>query len=114
MSAHPLWDSRRAAAAAGRRGEIIRLARRAAGLRQADLGARMGYSAATISRFETGRRPLANVDTLLRFCRVLAIPPVFFGLDAQGHDHRLVPASAAGTGAGTKGGHRPGGRQQGR
>jgi hypothetical protein len=58
MSVHPLWDSHaaRAAAAVGKPGEVLRLARHAAGLCQADLGARTGYSAATISRFETGRR----------------------------------------------------------
>jgi transcriptional regulator with XRE-family HTH domain len=104
MGAHPLWDSPRAkaAAAAGRRGEIVRFARRAAGWRQADLGARTGYSAATISRFETGRRPLADLDTLLRFCRVLAIPPAVFGLTAPGRNDSPAPASAPAGACGTK------------
>jgi len=95
MGTHPLQDSpaARAAAAAGRRGEVLRLARRAAGLRQAELGARSGYSAATISRFETGRRPLSDLGILRRFCEVLTIPPELFGLAAQEHEHQQAQAS---------------------
>jgi DNA-binding XRE family transcriptional regulator len=104
MGVHPLWDSpvARNAAAAGRRGEILRLARRAAGLSQTSLGARVGYSAATISRFETGRRPLSDLDMLVRFSHVLEIPAAIFGLATPGHEHRAVSASAAASAHGTR------------
>jgi len=97
MGVHPLWDSRaaRAAAAAGKPGQVLRLARNAAGLCQAELGARTGYSAATISRFETGRRPLTDLVTLRRFCAILAIPPALFGLAAQRHEHPPAPESVS-------------------
>lgn len=95
MSAHPLWDSRaaQAAAAAGKPGQVLRLARHAAGLCQSELGARTGYSAATISRFENGRRPLTDLGTLRRFCEVLAIPPALVGLAAQRHAPLPAPES---------------------
>jgi transcriptional regulator with XRE-family HTH domain len=97
VSVHPLWDSRaaRAAAAAGKPGQVLRLARQAAGLCQVELGARTGYSAATISRFETGRRPLTDLGTLRRFCDVLAISPVLFGLAAQRHELPQAPGSVS-------------------
>jgi transcriptional regulator with XRE-family HTH domain len=104
MDGNLLLDSpaARAAAAAGRRGEVLRLARLAAGLRQADLGARSGYSASTISRFETGRRPLSDLVTLRGFCQVLSIPPALFGLAPQGHGSLSLSASLAATPPGTR------------
>ena len=59
-------------------GSVVRQARLAAGLTQAQLGKRTSYSAATISRFETGRRLLTDIDVL--FAAALAIPPAAFGL----------------------------------
>lgn len=95
MSEHPTWDSRaaRAAATAGKPGQVLRLARHAAGLCQAEVGVLTGYSAATISRFETGRRALTDLSTLRRFCDVLAIPPALFGLAARRHEHLPPPES---------------------
>lgn len=63
-------------------GVILRQARIAAGLTQAELGLRTAYSAATISRFETGRRPLSDVEVLRTFAAALNIPPAVLGLAA--------------------------------
>lgn len=61
-------------------GEVIRVARTAAGWSQADLGARCGYSASQISRWETGRQPLRDVTLLRRLAEILHLPPHAFGL----------------------------------
>jgi transcriptional regulator with XRE-family HTH domain len=61
-------------------GTVIRAARTAAGWKQADLGARCGYSASQISRWETGRQPLRDVTLLRRLAEVLHLPPQAFGL----------------------------------
>ena len=65
-------------------GAILREARRAAGLSQAQLGRRISYSAATVSRFETGRRPLTDVVVLRSLAAALNVPPDVFGLVGEG------------------------------
>ncbi|MFI7467449.1 multiprotein-bridging factor 1 family protein [Nonomuraea sp. NPDC049646] len=59
---------------------VVRLARQRAGLTQEQLGAEAGYSAATISRLETGRQPLHDIATLRRLAQALAIPCQWLGL----------------------------------
>ena len=61
-------------------GAVLRNARVTAGLSQAELGRRTSYSAATISRFETGRRALTDVHVLRTFSAALSLPPGAFGL----------------------------------
>ena len=83
-------DSRRSFLAAGdirnassnrlEYGTILRLARQARRLTQHQAGALAGYSAATISRFETGARRLTDIGTLRHLAAVLDIPPGLFGL----------------------------------
>lgn len=81
-------------------GAVIRIARTAAGWSQADLGARCGYSASQISRWETGRQPLRDVTLLRRLADILHLPPQAFGLaDAD---------TAASTGPDSGSGHRVG------
>ena len=66
-------------------GELIRQARRRAGLRLEDLGARTGWSASQVSRYERGVTPLTDVRTIRRFAEALHIPPHALGLsDAAG------------------------------
>lgn len=61
-------------------GTVIRIARTAAGWSQAELGRHCGYSASTVSRWETGRLPLRDVTLLRTLAAVLALPPKVFGL----------------------------------
>jgi transcriptional regulator with XRE-family HTH domain len=68
------------ATAHGRHGVLLRLARTAAGLTLQAAGQRVGYSASTLSRMETGRRPLTDVVVLRRLAEAFAIPPALFGL----------------------------------
>ncbi|TYK43415.1 helix-turn-helix domain-containing protein [Actinomadura decatromicini] len=70
----------RRAAASGDHAAVLRLARQAHRLTQAELARKCGYSAATISRFETGRRRLTDTSTLRALARALDIPPGLFGL----------------------------------
>ncbi len=70
----------RSAALAGDRGTLVRLARTAAGLTLAEAGSRVGYSAATMSRFERGRRPLTDVVVMRRFAEAFDIPSGMLGL----------------------------------
>jgi transcriptional regulator with XRE-family HTH domain len=63
-----------------RYGAVLRRARQARGLTQAQAGHLAGYSGATISRFETGNRRLADIDTLSRLATALSIAPGLFGL----------------------------------
>jgi transcriptional regulator with XRE-family HTH domain len=63
-----------------RYGVVLRRARQARGLTQAQAGQLAGYSGATISRFETGSRRLADIDTLSRLATALSIAPGLFGL----------------------------------
>jgi transcriptional regulator with XRE-family HTH domain len=71
----------RAAVEASDRPRIVRLARRCAGLTQQQLGALAKYSAATISRLETGRQPLDDIVTLRTLAAALSIPPAWLGLN---------------------------------
>lgn len=61
---------------------MIRSRRRARGWTLADLGARTGYSASQVSRYERGLSSLSDVDVLRRFADVLGIPPSEFELAA--------------------------------
>ena len=63
-----------------RYGVVLRRARQARGLTQAKAGRLAGYSTATISRFETGARRLADIDTLRRLAESLGTAPEVFGL----------------------------------
>jgi transcriptional regulator with XRE-family HTH domain len=72
------------AARRGDYGVILRLVRQGKGLTQEQAGRLAGYSAATISRFETGARRLADVATLRHLAAVLEVSPEAFGLTA-GH-----------------------------
>lgn len=64
-------------------GAIVRRSRKDHGLTLAQLGARTGYSAAQVSRYERGIAPLTDVAVLRRFAEALAIPPRAFGLTEQ-------------------------------
>ena len=65
-------------------GEIVRSARVAQGLSLAAFGARVGYSAAQVSRYERGITPLTDITVLRRFADALAIPQQLFGLNPDG------------------------------
>ena len=68
------------AVGSGNYGAVLRLVRQARGLTQAQAGHLAGYSAATISRFETGTRRLADIGTLRRIAAALGTTPEIFGL----------------------------------
>jgi transcriptional regulator with XRE-family HTH domain len=76
-------------------GAIVRGARTSQGLTLAELGARVGYSAAQVSRYERGIAPLTDITVLRRFAAVLGIPPQLFGLSPAGADdagrHAVIP-----------------------
>src|SRR5260370_22760948 len=105
-----------------RPGVVVRAARQRGGLTWAELGARTGYSAAQVSRYERGITPLTDVAVLRRFARALAIPPGQLGL-ADGPAHGGGRRGAAGgrpsrgawawgAGGGGGGGGREGGRER--
>jgi transcriptional regulator with XRE-family HTH domain len=75
----------REAASRGDFGAVVRLVRQSKGLTQQQAGQLAGYSAATISRFETGKRRLGDIATLRHLATVLEVPPALFGL-STGHD----------------------------
>lgn len=56
-------------------GAIVRRVRQARGLTLAELGARAGYSASQVSRFERGLAPMTDITVLRRFADALAISP---------------------------------------
>ena len=76
-------------------GAIVRGARTSQGLTLAELGARVGYSAAQVSRYERGIAPLTDITVLRRFAAVLGIPDQLFGLTPAGADdagrHAVIP-----------------------
>ncbi|MUN36244.1 helix-turn-helix domain-containing protein [Actinomadura sp. NEAU-AAG5] len=65
-----------------RPGPLVRSARLALGWSQTDLAARLHCSRSTVSRLETGARPLEDVATLRRLAEILEIPPGTFGVTA--------------------------------
>ncbi|GAA4233530.1 helix-turn-helix transcriptional regulator [Actinomadura meridiana] len=65
-----------------RTGALVRSARVVRGWSQAELAARLHCSRSTISRLETGVRPLDHVATLRRLAEVLEIPPGMLGVTA--------------------------------
>ena len=65
-------------------GGIVRSARVAQGLSLAAFGARVGYSAAQVSRYERGITPLTDITVLRRFADALALPQQLFGLTPDG------------------------------
>jgi transcriptional regulator with XRE-family HTH domain len=75
----------RDAAGRGDFGAVLRQVRQSKGLTQQQVGRLAGYSAATISRFETGVRRLADVATLRHLATVLEVPPDMFGLLSTGN-----------------------------
>jgi transcriptional regulator with XRE-family HTH domain len=83
----------RQAAADGDHRIVLRLARTAAGWTLAQAGQHAGYSAATMSRFETGARALRDVNTLRHFASVFRIPSEMLGLTATGVAGRAEPAA---------------------
>ncbi|MCW2874996.1 helix-turn-helix domain-containing protein [Actinacidiphila oryziradicis] len=89
--AHPIWRSApmQDAIARGDPGAIVRLARRAADLTQADLGAAVGYTAASISLMERGKQPMRDVRLLQRAATALDIPPHLLGL-ASRHERAVL------------------------
>jgi hypothetical protein len=68
----------RAAIAAGDVGAVIRLVRTALGIRQADLGAAIGFSQPAISKLERGG--CSDVGVLSAVATHLGIPPFAVGL----------------------------------
>lgn len=83
MDASPVvWfsDSVRAAVASGNVGAIIRSVRLANNLTLSQLAARCGYSPSSLSRMETGKQPLRDVEVLRSFARALGIPATLLGV----------------------------------
>jgi transcriptional regulator with XRE-family HTH domain len=83
---NPIWHSSpvRAALESGDLGAIVRSVREANHLTLAELGARCGYSPSTISRLETGRQPLRDVQVLRSLAAGLEIPAHLLGLADTG------------------------------
>lgn len=65
-------------------GGVVRAARTGRRWSQAELARRCGYSASQVSRWESGRLPLRDVDVLWRLADVLQVPPAMLGLCADG------------------------------
>lgn len=92
-AAYPIWASlpMREAITRGDPGAIVRLARRAAELTQAELGAAVNYTAASISRMERGKQPMRDVVLLQRVAAALSIPPHLLGLASPGYQGAIPP-----------------------
>ncbi|MGH2456373.1 MAG: helix-turn-helix domain-containing protein [Candidatus Limnocylindria bacterium] len=63
-------------------GTVIRLARKATGLTQAELGAACGYSQPVVSRIERGRRHAYDIRVRHQMAQALDLPPHLLGLAA--------------------------------
>jgi transcriptional regulator with XRE-family HTH domain len=74
-------------------GTLVRAARTAQGLSLADVGARIGYSASQVSRYERGITPLTDITVLHRFSAALGIPPQRLGLGPPAPADRLRHAA---------------------
>ncbi|WP_329389176.1 helix-turn-helix domain-containing protein [Streptomyces sp. NBC_01716] len=74
-------------------GEVIRTERGKQRMTIAQLAAKMGYSIAQVSRYETGRSSLADVATRRLFIDALGLPPQALGLapDVPVDDHGRAP-----------------------
>jgi transcriptional regulator with XRE-family HTH domain len=82
--AHPLSKT-----TADEAGAVIRRARRMADMTLAELGASVGYSAASLSRMERGKQPVRDIVLLQRVAAALSIPPQLLGLvPRHGHLHQ--------------------------
>ncbi|GAA1795343.1 hypothetical protein GCM10009835_11760 [Planosporangium flavigriseum] len=95
MQAEPAWTAVPAVAASAASGDIgalLRLARTAAGLTLEEAGRLAGYSAATMSRFETGRRRDWTIAELRRLAEVYGIPPHLLGLATSSPPGTPTPA----------------------
>ncbi|MCG0288059.1 helix-turn-helix domain-containing protein [Streptomyces sp. PSAA01] len=81
-STHSIWRSVAMRDALVRRdaGAIVRLARRASDITLAQLGAAVGYTAASLSRMERGKQPMRDVQLLRQVAEYLDIPPDLLGL----------------------------------
>ncbi|MFV2118653.1 helix-turn-helix domain-containing protein [Streptomyces sp. Act-28] len=79
---HAIWRSAAMRDALARRdaGAIVRLTRRAADITLAELGRKVGYTAASLSRMERGKQPLRDVLLLRKLADCLDIPPHLLGL----------------------------------
>ncbi|QKV94162.1 helix-turn-helix transcriptional regulator [Streptomyces sp. NA02950] len=77
----PLWTSTMARTLINHRdpGGLIRVGRVARGWRQADLGARLGCSASTVSRMEQRGRNAADLRLLQRAAQEVGMPPHVLG-----------------------------------
>lgn len=86
MNTEPAWTAMpaiAAAAASGDVGALLRVVRTAAGLTLEEAGQLTGYSTATMSRMENGRRRDWTVTELRRLAEVYGIPPHLLGLAAS-------------------------------
>jgi transcriptional regulator with XRE-family HTH domain len=78
----PIWRNAavRVALDSGRTGAVVRAIRKARHLTQADLAVRCGYSTSTLSRMETGRQPLRDVEVLRLLAAALDVPARLLGV----------------------------------
>lgn len=93
----PIWRSGpvRAALASGDLGAVVRAVREAHHMTLAELGERCGYSTSTVSRLETGRQPLRDVQVLRILADALGIPARLLGLADTGAWTVPIPSPAA-------------------
>ncbi|WP_432047199.1 helix-turn-helix domain-containing protein [Streptomyces asiaticus] len=81
-------------------GAIVRLARGAADITLAQLGAAVGYTAASLSRMERGKQPMRDVQLLRQVAEYLDIPPDLLGLaprHEQATSRRYIDQRLSGT-----------------
>ncbi|RLK58547.1 helix-turn-helix protein [Actinokineospora cianjurensis] len=85
--------------ATGAAGTIVRALRQANRLTLADLAGRCGYSISALSRMETGRQPLRDVEILRRMVDALGVPAFLFGLveHRPGTTSTATPVARVGT-----------------